>query len=50
MDLTAITLCQESGLPIIVFNMDEPGTLIRVLRGEGDGTLIQWTDDASTFA
>ncbi len=50
MDLTAITLCQESGLPIVVFNMDEPGTLIRVLRGAGEGTLIQWNDDASTFA
>ncbi len=50
MDLTAISLCQESGLPIVVFNMDEPGTLLRVLRGEGEGTLIQWDDDTSTLA
>ncbi len=50
MDLTAISLCQESGLPIIVFNMDEPGTLLRVLRDEGEGTLIQWNDDTSTLA
>ena len=50
MDLTAISLCQESGLPIVVFNMDEPGMLLRVLRDAGEGTLIQWDDDTSTLA
>ena len=52
MDLTAITLCQESGLPIIVFNMDKPGTLLRVLQGEETGTRVHWDEDAPahTFA
>ncbi len=50
MDLTAITLCQESGLPILVFNMDKPGTLLRILLGEPAGTLVQWNEHTSTFA
>ena len=50
MDLTAVTLCQESGLPILIFNMDKPGTLLRVLHGEPAGTLVQWNDDAPTYA
>lgn len=49
MDLTAITLCKESGLPIIVFNMNEPGTLLRVIRGEDAGTLIHWDEAAPPF-
>lgn len=41
MDLTAFTLCQENNLPIIVFNMNKPGSLLRVILGdEGTGTLI----------
>jgi uridylate kinase len=46
MDLTAITLCKESGLPIIVFNMNEQGNLLRVLRGEPVGTLVHWDENA----
>jgi uridylate kinase len=49
MDLTAITLCKESGIPIIVFNMDEPGTLLRVLQGEEAGTLIHWDEDGPDY-
>lgn len=49
MDLTAISLCKESGLPIIVFNMNQPGTLLRVLRGEDAGTLVHWDEDAAPF-
>lgn len=45
MDLTAITLCKESGIPIIVFNINEPGNLLRVLRGEPIGTRIHWTEE-----
>jgi uridylate kinase len=41
MDLTAITLCRENGLPIKVFNIMEPGNLHRALRGEQIGTLIR---------
>lgn len=40
MDLTATALCKENGLPIIVFNMDTPGNLTRVLAGEKIGTLV----------
>jgi uridylate kinase len=41
MDATAITLCQEHKLPIVVFNLNQPGSLARVLRGEPAGTLIK---------
>jgi uridylate kinase len=40
MDLTAITLCKENNLPILVFNIMEPGNLHRALAGEQIGTLI----------
>jgi uridylate kinase len=41
MDMTAFTLCQENNLPIIVFDMNEPGNLQRVVMGEKVGTLVQ---------
>jgi uridylate kinase len=40
MDMTAFTLCQENNLPIIVFDMNKPGNLLKVLKGESAGTLI----------
>ncbi len=40
MDMTAFTMCQENNLPIIVFNINQPGNLMRVLRGESIGTLV----------
>ncbi len=40
MDLTAITMCRENNLPIYVFDMDTPGNLIKVLKGENIGTLV----------
>src|SRR5574344_1414033 len=40
MDLTATTLCKENNLPIIVFDMDTPGNLKKVLNGEPIGTLV----------
>lgn len=40
MDMTAFTLCQENKLPIIVFDMDTPGTLKKVVEGEDVGTLV----------
>lgn len=42
MDLTAITLAKESGLPLLVFNMNRRGDLLRLLRGEPVGTLVHW--------
>ncbi|MBO4977982.1 MAG: UMP kinase [Muribaculaceae bacterium] len=40
MDLTATTLCRENGMKILVFDMDTPGNLERVLGGENIGTLV----------
>ena len=40
MDLTAITLCQENNLPIIVFDMNKTGNLINIIKGETVGTLV----------
>jgi len=42
MDMTAFTLCKESSMPIIVFNMDTGGNLLRIVRGETVGTLVHW--------
>lgn len=40
MDLTATTMCMENNLPIVVFDMDTPGNLLKVLRGENIGTYV----------
>jgi uridylate kinase len=40
MDLTAISLCQENNLPMIVFNMDVKDNLLKLVMGEEIGTLI----------
>ncbi len=45
MDMTAFTLCGESKKPIIVFNMNVPGNLRRVIEGEQVGTLVHWTTE-----
>ncbi len=50
MDMTAFTLCHESSMPIIVFNMNEPGNLRRVLQGEHVGTLVHWQEATSEEA
>jgi uridylate kinase len=42
MDMTAFTLCNDNKLPIIVFNMDEPGNLKRLIAGENVGTLVEF--------
>lgn len=41
MDMTAFTLCKENNLPIIVFDMNTPGNLRKVLRGDEVGTLVE---------
>jgi uridylate kinase len=41
MDLTAITLCKENGMPILFFSIMEPGNLRRALQGDQIGTLIR---------
>lgn len=40
MDMTAFTLCMENELPIVVFDMNNPGNLRRVVTGEKVGTLV----------
>lgn len=40
MDLTATALCKENHLPIVVFDMDTPGNLLKVIKGEPIGTLV----------
>jgi uridylate kinase len=40
MDATAVTLCMDNNLPIIVFNLKEKGNIKRILQGEKVGTLV----------
>jgi uridylate kinase len=41
MDMTAFTLCHENNLPIIVFDMNKPGNLLNLVKGEEVGTLVE---------
>jgi uridylate kinase len=41
MDMTAFTLCQENKLPIIVFDMNKPGNLLKLANGEHVGTVVK---------
>jgi uridylate kinase len=41
MDMTAFTLCMENQIPIIVFDMNKPDNLTRVVQGEKVGTLVR---------
>ena len=40
MDQTAITLCRENGLPLVVLNLHHPGAIARAVRGEREGTIV----------
>jgi uridylate kinase len=43
MDLTAFTLCRDNEIPIIVFDMNAPGNLSKVVAGEEHvGTTVTW--------
>jgi len=41
MDMTAFTLCMENKLPIIVFDMNQPGNLMKLVKGDAVGTLVK---------
>ncbi|HHD11013.1 MAG TPA: UMP kinase [Deltaproteobacteria bacterium] len=41
MDATAVTLCMDNRLPIIVFSIKEKGNILKILRGEKVGTLVK---------
>jgi len=40
MDLTAFSLSMENGIPIVVFDLSQPGNIRRVVTGEGIGTVV----------
>ena len=40
MDSTAITMCKDHGLPIVVFNITVPGNIVRAVTGRRIGTLV----------
>jgi uridylate kinase len=40
MDSTAFTMCRENNMPVIVFNVNKPGNLMKIVNGLGLGTLI----------
>jgi uridylate kinase len=40
MDATAISMCRDHALPIVVFNIHEPGAVRRILAGETIGTTV----------
>ena len=40
MDLTAVSLCQENRMPVLVFNLNEPGALRRAVEKEAVGTFV----------
>lgn len=42
-DITAVTLCQENAIPVVIFNLNEPGNISKALSGERIGTLIDQT-------
>ena len=39
--MTAFTICKENGLPIIVFDMNKEGNLMKLIQGEKIGTLVE---------
>lgn len=41
MDATATSLCMDNDLPIVVFNMTQPGNIVKVLMGEAIGTIVK---------
>ncbi|KAL5228051.1 hypothetical protein ABZP36_016316 [Zizania latifolia] len=45
MDMTAITLCQENNIPVVVFNLQKPGNIAKAIVGEKVGTFIGCTRD-----
>jgi uridylate kinase len=40
MDTTAVSLCKDNNMPMMVFSMREPGNIVRVVKGEKIGSLV----------
>uniref|UniRef100_A0A0E0JU17 UMP kinase n=1 Tax=Oryza punctata TaxID=4537 RepID=A0A0E0JU17_ORYPU len=49
MDMTAITLCHENNIPVVVFNLQKPGNIAKAIVGEKVGTFIGCTKDQDQF-
>jgi uridylate kinase len=41
MDATAIVLCRDNGMPLRIMNINDPGALMRLMRGEAIGSLVE---------
>ena len=41
MDAAAVALCRDNNIPIVIFNIREPGNLAKVLAGGGVATIVQ---------
>jgi uridylate kinase len=41
MDASAVALCRDNNIPIVVFSIREKGNLARVLRGDGTQTIVR---------
>jgi uridylate kinase len=48
MDSTAISLSKDNNMPIVVFDMNAPGNLVKALQGEAIGTTIGGKQNAVT--
>jgi len=46
MDMTALTLCRESSMPLRIFDMGTKGNLTRIVQGEDVGTWVHWNEEA----
>ena len=46
MDATAVSLCMDNKLPILVYNLTKPGDLKRIVEGEKVGTFVEENPDA----
>ena len=44
MDATAIVLCRDNGMPLRIMNINDPGALMRLMRGEAIGSLVEKGD------
>jgi uridylate kinase len=40
MDMTAVSLCKDNNMPMIIFDMNQPGNILRVASGERVGSLV----------
>ena len=41
MDTTATSLCMDNNIPLIVFGIDEPENIVKIIKGEKIGTLVK---------